>query len=48
MPHHGKAVPLAQIADIGYGFEEGIIWRRNRLPTITVRADIDGDVQAPA
>ncbi|HEX4985110.1 MAG TPA: efflux RND transporter permease subunit [Burkholderiales bacterium] len=43
----GKWVPLAQVAKIEYGFEEGIIWRRNRQPTVTVRADIRGDVQAP-
>ncbi|CAM4364614.1 efflux RND transporter permease subunit [Acinetobacter pragensis] len=36
----GESVPLAQIAKIQYGFEEGLIWHRNRLPTITVRADI--------
>ncbi|MBP8298691.1 MAG: efflux RND transporter permease subunit, partial [Burkholderiales bacterium] len=42
----GKAVPLAQIARLTYDFEEGVIWRRNRLPTITVRADIYGDLQA--
>jgi multidrug efflux pump len=44
----GKAVPLSQIATITYGFEEGIIWRRNRLPTITVRANVYGKIQAPA
>jgi len=43
----GQWIPLAQIAKIEYGFEEGIIWRRNRQPTVTVRADIRGDVQAP-
>ncbi|MEO8003616.1 MAG: efflux RND transporter permease subunit [Betaproteobacteria bacterium] len=43
----GKWIPLAQIAKIEYGFEEGIIWRRNRQPTVTVRADMRGDVQAP-
>jgi multidrug efflux pump len=43
----GKWIPLGQIAKIDYGFEEGIIWRRNRQPTVTVRADIRGDVQAP-
>jgi multidrug efflux pump len=42
----GRAVPLAQVAKLSYEFEEGVIWRRNRLPTITVRADIEGDVQA--
>lgn len=43
----GKVVPLAQIATLEYGFEEGIIWHRDRLPTVTVRGDIYGD-QVPA
>ncbi len=43
----GKSVPLSQIATISYGFEDGIVWRRNRLPTITVRANVYGDIQAP-
>ena len=30
----GKWIPLAQIANIEYGFEEGIIWRRNRQATV--------------
>ncbi|MBB5207845.1 efflux RND transporter permease subunit [Chiayiivirga flava] len=42
---NGRAVPLAQIATLDYGFEEGIIWHRNRLPTVTVRADIYGKIQ---
>ena len=43
----GKSVPLTQLADISYEFEEGIIWRRDRLPTITARADIyDAGTQA--
>jgi multidrug efflux pump len=44
----GKSVPLAQIATISYGFEEGVTWRRNRAPTITVRANVYGNIQAPA
>ena len=44
----GKPVALSQIATISYGFEEGIIWRRNRLPTVTVRANVYGKIQAPA
>lgn len=44
---NGKAVPLSQLAHIEYGFEEGIIWRRDRFPTFTVRSDIRDDVQAP-
>ena len=43
----GKSVPLSQIANITYEFEDGVIWRRNRLPTITVRANVYGDIQAP-
>ncbi len=43
----GKSVPLAQIATLEYGLEEGIIWRRNRLPTVTVRGDVYGHVQPP-
>ena len=43
----GRSVPLAQIARVSYGFEEGVIWRRNRLPTITVRANVYGSIQAP-
>lgn len=38
-------VPLAQIAQIDYKFEDGLIWHRNRLPTITVRADIRSKLQ---
>ncbi|MBF6024186.1 efflux RND transporter permease subunit [Lysobacter niastensis] len=36
----GRSVPLTQIATLDYGFEEGIIWHRDRRPTMTVRADI--------
>lgn len=43
----GKTVPLGQIARLQYSMEEGIIWRRNRLPTITVRGDTDGLMQPP-
>jgi multidrug efflux pump len=43
----GKWIPLGQIAKIDYGFEEGIIWRRNRQPIVTVRADTRGQVEAP-
>jgi len=42
---NGTTVPLAQIAKIEYRFEDGLIWHRNRLPTITVRADIRTKLQ---
>lgn len=43
----GNNVPLSQLATITSAFEEGVIWRRNRVPSITVRANLRGDVQAP-
>ncbi len=42
----GTHVSLTQVVSLSYGFEEGVIWHRNRLPTITVRADIYGSQQA--
>ncbi|MBA6116964.1 MULTISPECIES: efflux RND transporter permease subunit [Pseudomonas] len=44
---NGQSVALSQVATLQYGFEEGIIWHRNRLPTVTVRADIY-DKEQPA
>jgi multidrug efflux pump len=44
---NGKAVPVMQIAHLEYGFEDGIIWHHNRLPTVTVRADLRGNATAP-
>jgi multidrug efflux pump subunit AcrB len=41
----GNSVPLAQIARFDYGLEETIIWRRNRLPTITVQSKIAEGLQ---
>ena len=41
----GTSVSLSQVANLEYGFEEGVIWHRNRLPTVTVRADIYGKRQ---
>lgn len=43
----GVSVPLSQVATINSGFEDGVIWRRNRMPTITVRANLQGHLQAP-
>jgi multidrug efflux pump subunit AcrB len=43
----GGAVPLSQLARISYGFEEPILWQRNRDIALTVRADIVPDMQAP-
>ncbi len=43
---NGKYVPLDQIAKIKYDAEEGLIWRRNLKPTITVQANIIPGVEA--
>ncbi len=37
---NGTFVPLDQIAKISYESEEGLIWRRDLKPTITVQADV--------
>lgn len=36
----GASVPLAQIATVSYHLEQPLIWRRQRLPTVTVQADV--------
>ncbi len=45
---NGRHVPLAQVARLVPVLEEGLIWRRDRLPTITVRADAAGAMQPQA
>ena len=36
----GRSVPLSQFVRFDYQQGEPLIWRRNRIPTLTVRADI--------
>ena len=43
----GLAVPLAQVASVEPGIEEGLIWRRNREPALSIRADTVGRAQGP-
>ena len=40
-------MPISQIAHLENVQEEGLIWHRNRVPTITVKGDIYSTVQAP-
>lgn len=42
----GRSVPLSQVASIEPVLEEGGLWVRKRLPTLSVRADVQG-AQAP-
>lgn len=43
----GRSVPLSQVASISEVMEEPIIWRRSRVPVVTVRADVVDGAQAP-
>jgi multidrug efflux pump subunit AcrB len=40
----GRTVPLKQLAALSYDQETPIVWRRDRLPTLTVQADVVGGV----
>lgn len=39
IPAGGRFIPLDQIATVSYAAEEGLIWRRDLKPTITVQAN---------
>jgi multidrug efflux pump len=41
----GRHVPLSQVATLTPVLEEAVIWRRNRLPTLTVLADMSDKTQ---
>lgn len=36
----GQSIPLAAIATFRYDLEQPVVWRRSRVPTITVKANI--------
>ncbi|MDR3515245.1 MAG: efflux RND transporter permease subunit [Azospirillaceae bacterium] len=42
----GQNIPLDAVATLEYGFEQPIVWRRQRLPTITVQADVAAGARA--
>ena len=37
---NGQTVPLSQFASFEYDQEQPLIWRRDRIPTLTVQADV--------
>jgi multidrug efflux pump subunit AcrB len=41
----GKTVPLAAIANFRYESEQPVVWRRDRLPTVTVKANVGSALQ---
>ena len=43
----GRAIPLTQIARIGFGWEPGVLWREGRQYAITVQGDVIDGVQGP-
>ena len=44
---NGKSVSLSQFVKFETVFEDGVRWRRNRFPTISVRADVADGMLAP-
>jgi multidrug efflux pump subunit AcrB len=42
---NGKSVPLSAVARFHFELEQPTIWRRVRLPTITLKAGVVGDLQ---
>jgi NodT family efflux transporter outer membrane factor (OMF) lipoprotein len=44
---NGKSMPLAQLVKFETVFEDGVRWRRNRFPAISVRADVVDGMLAP-
>ena len=47
MAGNGKSIPLAAVANFHYELEQPIVWRRDRLPTVTVRAGISAPRSRP-
>jgi len=43
---NGRTVPLSQIASFDFAQEYPLIWRRDRIPTLTVQADVAPGVVA--
>lgn len=41
----GRAVPLAQVAEVGFGWEPGVIWREGRDYAVTVQGDVAEGLQ---
>ncbi len=42
---NGQSVPLASVANFSFGLEQPTIWRRSRLPTITIKVAVTDSVQ---
>jgi multidrug efflux pump subunit AcrB len=42
---NGASVPLSAVANLKYELEQPTIWRRNRVPTVTIKAAVVGPTQ---
>jgi len=42
---NGVAIPLRAFATVGYELEQPLVWRRDRKPTITLKAAVVSDIQ---
>ena len=43
----GRAVPLSQVAKVGFAWEPGLMWREGRSYAITIQGDVVDGVQGP-
>lgn len=42
---NGTSIPLLSFATVRYELEQPLVWRRDRKPTITLKASVSGDIQ---
>ncbi|MFS0828948.1 efflux RND transporter permease subunit [Pseudomonas phoenicis] len=42
---NGTSIPLLSFATVRYELEQPLVWRRDRKPTITLKASVHGDMQ---
>ncbi len=43
----GRSIPMTQIAQVGFGWEPGVLWREGRRFAVTVQGDTAEGVQGP-
>ncbi|ANY82432.1 ACR family transporter (plasmid) [Microvirga ossetica] len=43
---NGRTVPITQLASVDYGQEFPLVWRRDRVPSLVVQADVAPGVQS--
>ncbi|HEN8801068.1 TPA: efflux RND transporter permease subunit [Pseudomonas putida] len=42
---NGTSIPLLSFATVRYELEQPLVWRRDRKPTITIKASVSGEIQ---